>query len=88
LADPVRRRILEMLANGQALAVSQIAPTVGRRLDATLKHVMILRDAGFVTFAPDVSDSRRLLYALAPSVRVTDTPEGRTMDFGCCVVRM
>ena len=34
----------------------------------------------------DPADKRRQIYRLAPSVKVAETPEGRTMDFGYCTI--
>jgi DNA-binding transcriptional ArsR family regulator len=61
---------------------------VGRRLDATLKHLIALRAAGLVVTRPDPVDGRRMLYSLAPTVPVVKTDKGAVMDFGCCVVRL
>ena len=36
----------------------------------------------------DRLDNRRPIYRLAPSVKVAESPEGRTIDFGCCVMRL
>jgi len=50
-------------------------------------NTFALRDAGFIVANPDPVDGRRQLYSLAPTARVAQTPEGWTMDFGCCVVQ-
>ena len=88
LADPVRRRLLQILTDGKPRPASQLAPSVGRRLDATLKHLGALRDAGFLLASPDPADARRQLYALGPAVSVNRTEQGMEMDFGCCVVQL
>jgi DNA-binding transcriptional ArsR family regulator len=88
LGDPARRRILQTLADGQPRSATALAPAAGKRFDATLKHLVALRQAGFVVSKQDPTDGRRQAYTLAPSVRVATGPEGRTMDFGYCVVRL
>ncbi|WP_194395849.1 ArsR/SmtB family transcription factor [Microbacterium atlanticum] len=51
LADPVRRRIVDILASGEHTA-GQLADVVGREFrisrTAVSKHVRLLRDAGYV----------------------------------------
>ena len=89
LADPVRRRVLEMLADGQPHTATSSARHVGRRLDAVLKHLIALRDAGLVTTRPDPADSRRQLYTLASHLPVRKNEAGQTeIEFGCCLVRL
>ena len=56
------------------------------RLDATLKHLTTLRDAGLLTAMPDRVDRRRMLYSLSPSVPVVKTAMGTAIDFGCCLL--
>ncbi|MBK8090840.1 MAG: winged helix-turn-helix transcriptional regulator [Verrucomicrobiaceae bacterium] len=89
LADPVRRRILELLADGQPHTASTCAKAVGKRLDAALKHLVALRDAAVVASTPDPSDARRQRYTLRPETVVRTSENGqREMDFGCAVLRM
>lgn len=88
LADPVRRRLLLSLARGAVSPASVLKGGVGRRLDATLKHLIAMRAAGLVVTRPDPADGRRMLYSLAPAVPVVKTDKGAVMDFGCCVVRL
>jgi predicted transcriptional regulator len=84
----VRRRILQLLADGKPRAASQIAPSVSRRTDATLKPLVALRHAGLLELSIDPVDSRRQLYALSLKVPVTRTEKGTELDFGCCVARV
>lgn len=89
LADPVRRRILELLADRQPRTASTCAQAVGKRLDAALKHLVALRDAAVVSSEPDPVDSRRQLYTLKPDIDVRISAQGqREMDFGCAVLRL
>ena len=88
LADPARRHILLVLAQGKALPASVLMGGVRRRLDATLKHLAMLCSAGLLVTSPDPTDGRRTLYTLAPAVPVVKTPEGAvTIDFGFCLLR-
>jgi DNA-binding transcriptional ArsR family regulator len=66
LGDPVRRRILELLADGE-LPSGAIADTVrdefGITQPAVSQHLRVLRDSGFATVRPD---GARRLYAVGP----------------------
>src|ERR687898_594177 len=65
LGDPVRRRILELLADGE-LTAGAIAATVraehGISQPAVSQHLRVLRDAGFATVRPE---GTRRLYAVS-----------------------
>lgn len=88
LANEKRRRILAILAGGEGRAASQLAPVIGLKQDATLKHLIELRAAGLVTMARDPDDDRRQRYTISPAIAVTRTEKGLEMDFGCCLVRV
>ena len=89
LADPLRRRLLEQLADGKPHTATTCARHLGKRLQATIKHLVHLRDAALVEMSPDPSDSRRQLYTLSPQVQVRRSDAGAVeMDFDCCVLRM
>lgn len=67
LGDPVRRRILELLAGGETSA-GQIAEAVraefGISQPAVSQHLRVLRESGFATVRPD---GARRLYAIDPA---------------------
>lgn len=67
LGDPVRRRILELLADGEQPA-GTIAATIraefGITQPAVSQHLRVLRESGFATVRPD---GARRLYAVAPA---------------------
>jgi DNA-binding transcriptional ArsR family regulator len=88
LADPARRRALLAIARGGPRTATSLMGSAGRRLDATLKHLIALREAGMLTTTPDPTDGRRTLYGLSPNVTVTKSGVGAALDFGCCVVRL
>ena len=64
LGDPVRRRILELLADGE-LASGEITSVVqsefGISQPAVSQHLKVLRDSGFATVRPEKT---RRLYAV------------------------
>lgn len=66
LGDPVRRRILELLADGERSA-GDIGDVVQREFGisqpAVSQHLRVLREAGFATVRPE---GTRRLYALDP----------------------
>jgi DNA-binding transcriptional ArsR family regulator len=66
LGDPVRRRILELLADGETPAgavVDVIQAEYGISQPAVSQHLRVLREAGFALVRPD---GRRRLYAVRP----------------------
>jgi DNA-binding transcriptional ArsR family regulator len=66
LGDPVRRAILEALADGELPAgeiASSIQSTFGISQPAVSQHLRVLRESGFVTVRP--AGARRL-YAVDP----------------------
>jgi DNA-binding transcriptional ArsR family regulator len=70
LGDPVRRRILELLSDGERSA-GEIAATVksehGISQPAVSQHLKVLRDNGFATARPD---GAKRVYALeAPALQ-------------------
>src|SRR3954449_11685135 len=66
LGDPVRRRILELLADGEQAAGdvgAVIQHEFGISQPAVSQHLRVLRDSGFATVRPD---GARRLYAVGP----------------------
>jgi len=67
LGDPVRRRILELLAGGERSA-GDIGETVQREFaisqPAVSQHLRVLREAGFTTVRPE---GARRMYAVDPA---------------------
>lgn len=65
LGDPVRRRILELLAEGEATAGSVtevIQDEFGISQPAVSQHLKVLRESGFATVRPE---GPRRLYAVS-----------------------
>jgi DNA-binding transcriptional ArsR family regulator len=62
IGDPMRRRILERLADGPA-PVGELASVLPIGRPAVSKHLRVLSEAGLVTHS---SRGTRNLYALAP----------------------
>jgi DNA-binding transcriptional ArsR family regulator len=66
LGDPVRRRILELLAAGEqssGAVTGVIRDEFGISQPAVSQHLRVLREAGFATVRPD---GARRLYAVNP----------------------
>lgn len=87
LSDPTRRQILVSLFDGQPHAVSGIGGSLPKHRDLVRKHCETLVKSGLILREADPQDARRSVYRLAPGVKTATTPEGRTLDFGCCIIR-
>ncbi|BCJ57887.1 ArsR/SmtB family transcription factor [Micromonospora endophytica] len=73
LGDPVRRRILELLADGEQAAGSvseAIRAEFGISPPAVSQHLRVLRESGFVTVRPD--GTRRLYSVEAAPLQEID----------------
>jgi DNA-binding transcriptional ArsR family regulator len=74
LGDPVRRRILELLADGEMTSgavCAVIQEEFGISQPAVSQHLRVLRDAGFATVRPE---GAKRLYAVNPApLRDVDT---------------
>ena len=67
LGDPVRRRILELLADGEQTAgaiTAVIHAEFGISQPAVSQHLRVLRESGFLTVR---AEGARRLYAVAPA---------------------
>ncbi len=69
VAEPHRRRILEMLRDGER-AVGDIVDELGLAQPAVSKHLRVLRDAGLV--AAEVDAQRRVYRLVADPLRELD----------------
>ncbi len=87
LGEPSRRRLLLALADGQFHLARALGGAYPKHFDNNRKHLDVLVKAGLVESERDPANTRRQHYRLAPWVKVAATPEGRTMDFGHCLVR-
>ncbi len=88
LNDSCRSAVLAALFDGQSRNGPALAGAIGRSFDNTRKHLDALVKSGLLVAGRDPQDNRRQIYPLAPSVKVAESPEGRTMDFGYCVMRL
>lgn len=67
LADPVRRRILELLGHGEIASgdvVNAIGAEYGITQAAVSQHLKVLREAGFAKVRPD---AQRRFYSIDPA---------------------
>ena len=82
LGDPVRRRILELLADGErssGAVTDVIREEFGISQPAVSQHLRVLRDNGFAVVRPD---GARRLYAVSPDpLRDVDEWLGRFRRF-------
>ena len=90
LADPSRRRIVEVLSHGER-PVGDIVARAGIHQSGVSRHLRILQEAGFVTRRPD---GQRRLYSLRPEPfreleawlgRYRDLWEGRLNRLGAAL---
>jgi DNA-binding transcriptional ArsR family regulator len=67
LGDPVRRRIIELIADGEQSAgdiTAVVQAEFGITQPAVSQHLRVLREAGFATVRPE---GTRRLYIVAPA---------------------
>ena len=82
LGDPVRRRILELLADGELSsgAITEVVQAeFGLTQPAVSQHLKVLRDSGFATVRPE--GARRLYAVDAPPFRELDEWLGHFRGF-------
>ena len=82
LGDPVRRRILELLADGEQTSgalTEVIRAEFGISQPAVSQHLKVLRDNGFATVRPD--GPRRLYAVRETALREADTWLGQFRRF-------
>jgi DNA-binding transcriptional ArsR family regulator len=65
LADPTRRRVVEILGSGPRRA-GDLATAVGMPATALSRHLQVLRSVGLVATEPTSEDARGRVYALNP----------------------
>jgi DNA-binding transcriptional ArsR family regulator len=63
LADPTRRRVVELLGSGPRRA-GELADGVGMAATTMTRHLRTLRDAGLVDVVPVEDDARGRVYSL------------------------
>ena len=90
LADPTRRRIVEVLRSGEQ-QVGDVVAKAGIHQSGVSRHLRILSESGFVSMRPD---GQRRLYALRPErfreldawlAPYRDLWEARLVRFGAAV---
>ena len=82
LGDPVRRRILELLADGERSSgaiTTVVQAEFGITQPAVSQHLKVLRDSGFATVRPE--GARRLYAVDAPPFQAVDEWLGHFRGF-------
>lgn len=87
LSDSTRRQILVSLFDGQPHGTGGIGGSLPKHRDLVRKHCEALVKASLIIGQDDPQNRKRKLYRLSPAVKTETTPNGRTLDFGCCIVR-
>jgi DNA-binding transcriptional ArsR family regulator len=88
-SDPARYQILQLLADGAALSVNQLASRIGRSNDLTSKHLKVLRAARIIMpVEPPGSDGRRQYHQIPSIFLKTDAGGRRVLDFGPLAIRV
>ena len=97
LTLPVRRKLLLVLATGGPQTAANLmhlgeGGSSGNDprllLQAMVKNLALMVEAGIVSEQDDPSDRRRRLYRLSDAVKVTQNGDETIFDFGGCVVRL
>jgi DNA-binding transcriptional ArsR family regulator len=65
LADPARRRVVDLLAE-QPRSAGALAAAAGLSPPAMSRHLRVLRRGGLVAGEPDPADARVRIYSLRP----------------------
>ncbi|WP_017595685.1 ArsR/SmtB family transcription factor [Nocardiopsis potens] len=82
LGDPVRRRLLELMADGERSS-GELSAAIGREFGlsqpAVSQHLKVLRDSGMATVRPE--GARRLYAVGAEPLREADAWLGRFRRF-------
>ena len=65
LADPTRRRVVDLLREAPCRA-GEIAEAFGMSRPAMSRHLRVLRTHGLVEESPDATDARARIYRLRP----------------------
>jgi DNA-binding transcriptional ArsR family regulator len=88
IADPVRYWALKELAAGAYLSPTELAKTLGVKVDCMSKHMRVLRDRGAVQLvSPEGGDGRVQYYQIPQRFRATTDAGRPLLDYGVCVVR-
>lgn len=80
LSNPLRLKLLKLMAVGRPLSATEAASIMHRDIDIVIQHMRILRDAGLLTWKHSDQDARFLFYSLKPEWRT----QPNILDFGFC----
>ena len=79
MANPVRWRVLALLAKHEVLPRGQLVSLLGQERARLSKHLLFMVDSGVIEFW------HRTLFRIPAEFRV---PGENVLDFGCAVIRI
>ena len=88
LGNSIRWDALQQLATAGPQSVNDLAERAGRAQDSMSRHMTLLYEAGAVVGVdPPDGDGRKQFYGLPPGC-LRETPGGKEIDYGTCVLRL
>src|SRR5205085_6404318 len=84
LRNPIRLKLLKLLADGRLLTASEAASLLHRDIDIIINHLGLLKSAGLLEWKADEDDARFLHYYL----RAVFRPEANLLNFGFCTIQL
>ena len=88
VGNPVRWRVLQMLATEGPKSVTDLAVRTNRLQHSMTKHMQVLRAAGAVVMVAGTDGDRRKLFHALPPGCLRDGANGKEIDYGVCVLRL
>jgi DNA-binding transcriptional ArsR family regulator len=88
LADTTRRRLLKALSDGKPRTMMGLARALDVKRDNVRKHLEALCKFGLALMEENPDDGHRMLYRLAPWIRVEAIADIAWMHFGCGTLRL
>ena len=83
LRNPIRLKLLKLLADGRLLTASEAASLLHRDIDIIIKHLGLLKSAGLLEWKAGEDDARFLHYYL----RAVFRSEADVLNFGFCTIQ-
>lgn len=87
LGNPIRLEALRRIAANGPQSVNDLAAVTGLGQDAMSRHMTVLWNTrAVIVVAPPDGDRRKRFFGLPPGC-LRETPGGKEIDYGSCVVR-